>query len=218
MPLVPLLSAAKENTEIKNREIWVTGHFHDRAATEKDFKEARIKSLACTVSDRRTGVWHTWIPIGHIQEGALHQEESRPRPKKQVCPPSGVWGKEQTTQHYHGADTYSRFRLSFNISNPQDYCMRAKSSNIFTCPTKILKNSIKNERLMFLNRILKKHKCCRKEAKKKKTGQRLISVNSSKRKKKGKRKKKRKKTKKRNSSRGRKKSRRKKKKRREKKN
>ena len=96
--------------------------------------------------------------------------------------------------------------------------MRAKSSNIFTCPDEILKNSIKNERLMFLNRILKKHKCCRKEAKEKKTGQRLVSVNSSKRKKKGKRKNKRKKTKKRNSSRGRKKSRRKKKKRREKKN
>ena len=96
--------------------------------------------------------------------------------------------------------------------------MRAKSSNIFTCPKKILNNSIKNERLMFLNRILKKHKCCRKEAKEKKTGQRLVSVNSSKRKKKGKRKNKRKKTKKRNSSRGRKKSRRKKKKSREKKN
>ena len=99
--------------------------------------------------------------------------------------------------------------------------MRAKSSNIFTCPEEILKNSIKNERLMFINRILKKHKCCRKEAKEKKTGQRLVSVNSGKRKKKGKRKRKRKgkKTKKRNSSRGgRKKTRRKKKKKREKEN
>ena len=122
--------------------------------------------------------------------------------------------------------THTRARAlihSLLTSDSQDYCMGAKSSNIFTCPKRILGNS-RNKLLMFINRKLKENKCCRQEEVKKKRvrsrptgGQRLVSVNSSKRKKKGKRKKK--KTKKRNSSRGdRKKSRRKKKKRREKEN
>ena len=101
--------------------------------------------------------------------------------------------------------------------------MEAKSSNIFTCPKRILGNS-RNKLLMFINRKLKENKCCRQEEVKKKGvrsrptgGQRLVSVNSSKRKSK-KKKKKKKKTKKRQSSRGRKKSRRRKKKKRSKKN
>ena len=118
---------------------------------------------------------------------------------------------------------HTHIMQSLLTSDSQDYCMEAKSSNIFTCPKRILGNS-RNKLLMFINRKLKENKCCRQEEVKKKRvrsrptgGQRLVSVNSSKRKKKGKRKKK--KTKKRNSSRGdRKKSRRKKKKRREKEN
>ena len=118
---------------------------------------------------------------------------------------------------------HTRIMQSLLFSDSQDYCMEAKSSNIFTCPKRILGNS-RNKLLMFINRKLKENKCCRQEEVKKKRvrsrptgGQRLVSVNSSKRKSK-KKKKKKKKTKKRQSSRGRKKSRRRKKKKRSKKN
>ena len=123
--------------------------------------------------------------------------------------------------------THTRARVlihSLPTLDSQDYCMGAKSSNIFTCPKRILGNS-RNKLLMFINRKLKENKCCRQEEVKKKRvrsrptgGQRLVSVNSSKRKSKKKSKKKKKKTKKRQSSRGRKKSRRRKKKKRGKKN
>ena len=117
---------------------------------------------------------------------------------------------------------HTRIMHSLLTSDSQDYCMGAKSSNIFTCPKRILGNS-RNKLLMFINRKLKENKCCRQEEVKKKRvrsrptgGQRLVSVNSSKRK--SKKKKKKKKTKKRQSSRSRKKSRRRKKKKRGKKN
>ena len=71
----------------------------------------------------------------------------------------------------------------------QDYCMGSKSSNIFTCPKKILGNS-KDKLLMFINRKFSEHRCCSsKDApkKKKKTnrsrsvaGQRLVSVTTKK--------------------------------------
>ena len=119
---------------------------------------------------------------------------------------------------------HTHIMQSLLTSDSQDYCMGAKSSNIFTCPKRILGNS-RNKLLMFINRKLKENKCCRQEEVKTKRvrsrptgGQRLVSVNSSKRKSKRKSKKKKKKTKKRQSSRGRKKSRKRKKKKRSKKN
>jgi len=71
----------------------------------------------------------------------------------------------------------------------KDYCMGSKSSNIFTCPKKILGNA-KDKLLMFINRKFSEHRCCSsKDApkKKKKTnrsrsiaGQRLVSVTTKK--------------------------------------
>ena len=123
------------------------------------------------------------------------------------------------SNRYH---IHTHIMHSLLTSDSQDYCMGAKSSNIFTCPKRILGNS-RNKLLMFINRKLKENKCCREEEVKKKRvrsrpsgGQRLVSVSSSKRK--SKKKKKKKKTKKRQSSRSRKKSRRRKKKKRGKKN
>ena len=98
--------------------------------------------------------------------------------------------------------TIGSFKMFSFVLNPyfnstsQEDCMGAKSSNIFTCPKKIIENS-KDKLLMFINRKFSEHRCCSSDPtpkKKKKSrsrsmaGQRLVSVSSTKKKKKRKKK------------------------------
>ena len=96
-------------------------------------------------------------------------------------------------------------------STSQNYCMGAKSSNIFICPKRILEKSRAkiykskalevHKHLMYINKKFSEHRCCSTNAKRKVrtkkkrkwrsrslAGQRLVKVSSSKKKKKRKKK------------------------------